>query len=109
MSLFVVEIDPRKKSINKVEFAGESVGLGDMYSSLECEMVERLSLNGELDLWIDEEGMLNGAGDRIGSFTLGSIKLLGKGLICGVTTQGDSVPMDDETAEFVLDNLKIQW
>ena len=109
MSLFVVEIDPREKSINKVEFAGESVGLGDMYSSLECEMVERLSLNGELDLWIDEEGMMNGAGDRIGSFTLGSIKLLGKGLICGVTTQGDSVPMDDETAEFVLDNLKIQW
>lgn len=109
MSLFVVEIDPREKSIKKVEFAGESVELGDMYSSLECEMVERLSLNGELDLWIDEEGMLNGAGDRIGAFTLGSSQFVGKGLICGVTIEGDSTPIDDETAEFVLDNLKIQW
>lgn len=109
MSLFIVEIDPRKKSINKLDFAGESVGLGDMYSSLECEMVERLSLNGELDLWIDEEGMLNGAEDRIGSFTIGGNKFVGKGLVCGVTTDGDSTPITDEVAEFVLDNLKIEW
>lgn len=107
MNLFIVEIDPREKSIEKVEFNKESLGLKDMYSSLECDMVERVSLNSEVDLWIDEEGAINGASDRIGFFNIGEHQFVGKGLICGIDIEeGESVPLDEDEADFIVDELK---
>ena len=110
--MFVVEIDPREKSINMVEFNDESVGLSDMYGSLECDMVERLALSGDFDLWIDEEGQLNGASDRIGEFVIGDdegYQFVGKGLICSSTDDGDSIPFPKEIAQYILDNLTIKF
>lgn len=108
--MFVVEIDPREKSIKKVEFNDDVVRLSDMYSTLECDMVERISLNRNTDLWIDEEGMLNNAEGRIGFFTLGNdYQLVGKGMICGVTPDGESVPFDEEKADFIVNELAIQF
>lgn len=112
--MFVVEIDPREKSINMVEFKGESVGLSDMYGSLECDIVERLALSGDFDLWIDEEGQLNGASDRIGEFVIGderseSYQFVGKGLICSSNDDGDSIPFPKEIAQYILDNLTIKF
>jgi hypothetical protein len=107
--MFVVEIDPRKKSIERVEFNEESIRLKDMYSSLECDMVERVALNENIDLWIDEEGVLNNASERIGYFNLGEYQFVGKGLICGLDEEGESVPLSSEDAEFILDNLIVQF
>lgn len=115
--MFVVEIDPREKSINMVEFKGESVGLSDMYGSLECDIVERLALSGDFDLWIDEEGQLNGASDRIGEFVIGDVgdersesyQFVGKGLICSSNDDGDSIPFPKEIAQYILDNLIIKF
>ena len=109
MANFVVEIDPREKSIIKVLYNTESVSLGDMYSSLECDMVERVSLGGNLDLWIDEEGQLNGAADRIGMFNIGEWQFVGKGLICAFTEDGDTTPFNEETADFIVNNLIIEF
>ena len=107
MNLFVVEIDPREKSIKKVEFTNESVGLKDMYSSLECDMVERVSLNSNADLWVDEEGGINGASDRIGLFNLGEHQFCGKGLICGINfEEGESIPFVEDEADFIVKELK---
>lgn len=107
MNLFVVEIEPREKSIKKVEFNKESLGLKDMYSSLECEMVERVSLNSEVDLWIDEEGGINGASDKIGFFNIGEYQFVGKGLICGIDVEeGESVPFIEDEADFIVNELK---
>ena len=61
MSNYIVEIDQLKKSIEKVSFADNTLDLDDIYGSLDCTMVERVSLNSELDLWVDEEGGINGA------------------------------------------------
>jgi hypothetical protein len=107
MNLFVVEIEPREKSIKKVEFNKESLGLKDMYSSLECDMVERVSLNSEVDLWIDEEGGINGASDKIGFFNIGEYQFVGKGLICGIDVEeGESVPFIEDEADFIVNELK---
>jgi hypothetical protein len=109
MANFVVEIDPREKSISKVLYNTESVSLSDMYSSLECDMVERVSIGADLDLWIDEEGQLNGAADRIGIFNIGEWQFVGKGLICAFTDVGDTIPFSEETADFIVDNLIIEF
>jgi hypothetical protein len=109
MANFVVEIDPREKSIKKALYNDESVSLNDMYASLECDMVERVTLGGDLDLWIDEEGQLNGASDRIGIFNVGEWQFAGKGLICAFTDVGDTIPFSEETADFIIDNLIIEF
>lgn len=109
MSLFIVEIDPREKSIKKVEFNNESVELSDLYSSLECDMVERVSLNSNTDLWLDEEGGLNNSSERIGFFNIGEYQFIGKGMICNFTEDGDSVPMVEEYADFVIENLNVTF
>lgn len=107
---FIVEIDPREKSVKKVEFSNEVVGLEDLYASLECDMVERISINEELDLWIDEEGRLNGADDRIGMFNIGEYQFVGKGLICMFDfEEGESLPMSEELSNFLLENLNVQF
>ena len=117
MNLFVVEIEPREKSIKKVEFNKESLGLKDMYSSLECDMVERVPLKisyndslyvySEVDLWVDEEGGINGASDKIGFFNIGEYQFVGKGLICGIDVEeGESVPFIEDEADFIVNELK---
>jgi len=109
MANYVVEIDPREKSIKKVLYNTESVELNDMYASLECDMIERVALNSDLDLWIDEEGQLNNASERIGLFNIGEWQFIGKGLICAFTDEGDTIPFDKETADYVIDNLMIKF
>ena len=107
-NLFVVEIDPREKSIKKVEFNEDTLGLEDLYASLDCTMVERVGLYGDIDLWIDEEGMLNDASERIGYFNIGEYQFVGKGLICLSDDVGETIPMTEELADYVLDNFNIQ-
>ena len=107
--MFLVEIDPREMSIKKVEFNKESVELGDMYSTLECGMVERVALNNVFDLWIDEEGMLNNAIERIGSFNIGEYQFVGKGLICGYDDEGNSVPLKEDFADYLVDELNLNF
>lgn len=109
MANYVVEIDPREKSIKKVLYNTESVELNDMYASLECDMIERVALNSDLDLWIDEEGQLNNASERIGLFSIGEWQFIGKGLICAFTDVGDTIPFDEETADYIIDNLMIKF
>lgn len=110
MEKFLVVIDPLTKSIEKVPFADNVVQLDDMYSSLECDMVERIRLNSFIDLWIDEEGMINGAADRVGFFNLSENQFVGKGMICGFSfEEGDSVPMSEEVADFVIENIELQF
>lgn len=107
--MFVVEIDPREKSIKKVEFNSDVVGLNNLYDSLECDMVERVSLHKGIDLWIDEEGRLNGSDDRIGVFNIGEWQFVGKGLICGYDMEGESLPFNEVTADFLVENLNINF
>jgi len=109
MKQFIIEIDPRTKSISKVEFSNEIVDLQDLYTSLECDIVERIVLNDSLDLWIDEEGLLGDAAERIGHFNLGEYQFVGKGLICGYTQDGDNIPIEEDEADWVIKNLTLTF
>lgn len=108
-NLFLVEIDPRQESIKKVEFDSKEVELEDLYAHLECTMVERVGLYGDIDLWVDEEGTINDAFGRIGSFNIGEYQFVGKGLICLSTSNGESVPLPDELANYVVSNFNINF
>ena len=109
MSNYIVEIDPLKKSIEKVSFADNTLDLDDLYGSLDCTMVERVSLNSELDLWVDEEGGINGASERIGYFNIGEYQFIGKGLICSVSADGETIPLNEKLADAIVETIDLEF
>jgi len=100
MKYYGILIDPSKDAVTKVEIDNSVVGLSDLYSNIGCEMVERMVLgfmeDYSIDLWIDEEGMLNGASERIGCFSIGDNILYGRGLIVLCDMDGESIAFDSE-------------
>ena len=84
MRAILIETD--KHTLREVEFAGT---LHDAYRLLGITIIERVPLppynDREWDLWVDEEGLLNGAADRIGLFQFKNFDqpLAGRGLIAG--------------------------
>lgn len=106
---YIVEIDPLKKSIEKVVFNDDTLELDDLYGSLDCTMVERVSLNSQLDLWVDEEGGINGASERIGYFNIGEYQFIGKGLICSVSKDGETIPLNEDLADAIVETIDLEF
>lgn len=126
MKYFGILIDPSKDEVTRVEMDDKIVKLSEMYSHIECEMVERaqigtavVSVESEnelvigkemsIDLWFDEEGLLNGAPERIGCFKIHGNIYCGKGLIILSDYEGESISFDsdhydlDEFAETIIE------
>jgi hypothetical protein len=66
-------------------------------------MVERMVVgfadDYSIDLWIDEEGLLNGAHERIGQFYIGDTPIYGRGLIVFSDTEGESRPFESDNED----------
>lgn len=92
MKAILIKTDEHK--IEEVEFAGT---LEDAYRLLGVTIIERVELGGNLDLWVDEEGLINGRGDQLGWFRYHPYQqaLAGRGLITGVAQSED--PEEGET------------
>lgn len=104
-------IDPRDESVKKVEMPNDTISLDDMLTQLECEYVDRVPLatDSHVDLWVDDEGLVNGATDRIGYFNVGTWQFAGKGLICSFNESGESLPLTNEIADRIINLLPIQF
>lgn len=62
------------------------MGLGDMYNLIGCSLVERVSqLLGleEAEMWVDEEGMLNGSPLNIRASMIAGTSIHGNAIITG--------------------------
>ena len=86
-------INPFKKTVTEIEIGNS---LDDVYSALTnldigfVNMVERLPIVGQEDLWVDEEGLYK-AHQKVFCFPpCGFTPIRGKALILGVNDHGDS-------------------
>jgi len=95
MNYYGILINPVESKVERVEFDNRIVGLKELYDRLQCEVVERVPIaSGEdfsVDLWLDEEGMLNGASERIGQFQINDYMFAGYGLIILSDLEGESI------------------
>jgi hypothetical protein len=88
----------------------------DMYQEIGCDYVELSKLTDELDLWVDEEGFINGATQRVGVFQvqdadgerLGQPMYAGKGLILASDNEGCIIGLTKERAEAIVSSLMFQ-
>jgi hypothetical protein len=115
-NVYGVLIDPIK-GVTIQDFNIEEISLDDMYSTIGCDYVEFSKLTDELDLWVDEEGFVNGASSRIGVFQvqdadgerIGQPMYAGRGLILTSNHEGDyPIGLTKKRAEAIVDSLIFQ-
>ena len=111
-------IDPKTYKAELIEFDEGYVNLKTMRNVLRCDYVEYDKLTDELDIWVDEEGLINGSADRNGMFSvsdadgerLGQVAYAGRGLILTSLKIGDEeypMGMTGKRAMQVLNSLNI--
>lgn len=82
MRAILIKTDERK--IEEVDFDGS---LDHLYKLLNIEITERVTIGDGIDLWVDEEGLINGRGEKFGFFRVRQYDqiLAGRGLVTGET------------------------
>lgn len=114
-NVYGVLIDPIK-GVTIQDFNIEEISLDDMYSAIGCDYVELSKLTDELDLWVDEEGFVNGASSRIGVFQvqdadgerIGQPMYAGRGLIFTSDSEGSIIGLTKKRAEQIVRSLMFQ-
>jgi hypothetical protein len=67
------------------------------YAAIGCDLVERIRMTHDMDMWIDEEGLLTGqpynmkANLILAPYYGGMINIVGTVIIAGVNADGDTV------------------
>lgn len=81
-------IDVTAQTVTDIELAE---GLTAIYAAIGCDCVDRVELDSETDLWIDDEGLL--LEPQPPKFKIGGYdtRFAGNGLICGFTNRGKTV------------------
>ena len=83
--LKAVLIDAENQEVRNIEIF---TGLDAKYAAIKCSCVDCLSLSKDVDLWLDDEGFINGT--RYG-FKFGTKLLAGNALILNHNGKGDSI------------------
>lgn len=90
MKAILIKTDEEK--VEEVEFNGT---LEHAYELLGCSIIERATLENGDDVWVDEEGLING--NDCGTFRVGNFRLVGRGLITGTVEGEDGEEWGDAT------------
>lgn len=114
IGLYGIVCDP-DKGVSIKHFPNGRASLNELYSIIECDLVELAVLTDELDLFVDEEGLVNGSAQRIGCFQiqdadgerLGQVMYAGRGVI--LQNDGDdSIGFTKERATAIVESLIFQ-
>ncbi len=115
---YAVVVDP-SVGVSVQPLQGGSVGIQELYSIIDCDCVELSVLTDSLELYVDEEGFVNGRADSVGVFQvqdadgerLGQHVYAGRGVILQrdiVDGEIDSVGFTEDRATKIAKSLIFQ-
>ena len=100
------------------EMTSEEVQLEDMHSTIDADYIARDLITDEIELWVDDEGMVNGAANRLGAFSIfdADVERLGQVMYAGTAVlvrasqddSGDSLGFSLERAKQIITSLSFQ-
>ncbi len=114
--LYAIVVDP-SKGLSIKHLPNGRASLNELYSIIDCDYVELSVLTDSLDLFVDEEGFVNGSANRVGVFQiqdadgerLGQVMYAGRGVILQNDAEfDDSIGFSKEEAENILKSLMIK-
>lgn len=114
IGLYGIVVDPIE-GISIRHLPNGRASLNELYSIIDCDYVELSVLTDELDLFVDEEGLVNGAAQRVGCFQvqdadgerLGQVMYAGRGVILQ-NAEDDSVGFTRQRATAIVESLTFQ-
>jgi hypothetical protein len=114
IGLYGIVVDPNE-GVSIKHFPNGRASLNDLYATIDCDLVELSVLTDELDLFVDEEGLVNGSAQRVGCFQiqdadgerLGQLMYAGRGVIMQ-NAGDDSVGFTKERATAIVESLMFQ-
>ncbi|MCK8495845.1 DUF3846 domain-containing protein [Spirosoma sp. RP8] len=83
-----IKIDVEKQDVYDLEIES---GITAMYTAISCTCVDRVVLDDETDLWLDDEGLLHEPQPTKFSIAGFDRSFAGNGLICGYNAEGQTI------------------
>ena len=87
----------------------EDIAFHDLYNFIDCGTVELISLTNNIDLWVDEEGLLKKnyiTELKIKGFD--PIRIAGIGILLSFNEEGDPKGLSLEQLEYISNNMSIR-
>jgi len=114
IGLYGIVVDPIE-GVSIRHLPNGRASLNELYSIIDCDYVELSILTDELDLYVDEEGLVNGSAERVGCFQvqdadgerLGQLMYAGRGVILQ-NAEDDSVGFTRQRATAIVESLTFQ-
>ena len=114
IGLYGIVVDPIE-GVSIRHLPNGRASLNELYSIIDCDYVELSVLTDELDLFVDEEGLVNGSAERVGCFQvldadgerLGQLMYAGRGVILQ-NAEDDSVGFSRQRATAIVESLTFQ-
>jgi len=114
IGLYGIVVDPIE-GVSIRHLPNGRASLNELYSIIDCDYVELSVLTDELDLFVDEEGLVNGSAQRVGCFQvqdadgerLGQVMYAGRGVILQ-NAEDDSVGFTRQRATAIVESLTFQ-
>ncbi len=116
IGLYGIVVDPNE-GVSIKHFPNGRASLNELYATIDCDLVELSVLTDELDLFVDEEGLVNGSAERVGCFQvldadgerLGQLMYAGRGVILQHDAEtNDSIGFTRERATAIVESLMFQ-
>lgn len=108
-----LKFDDQKKKLIDVSKNKKESNLEFLRRQLNCEFVSVESI-GELDVWVDDEGLLTSNYENIHTLTVYEDEkvieqntIAGSLVFAGYNDEGETIPLTNEMKKFIRDNIKI--
>jgi hypothetical protein len=88
MKISVIKIDVETQTVFGIEIDN---GLQGLYTAIGCQLVDRVVLDNETDLWLDDEGLLQDPQPAKFSIAGFDQRFTGNALICGYNAEGETI------------------
>ena len=113
--LYAIVVDP-SAGVSIKHLPNGRASLNELYSIIDCDYVELSVLTDTLDLFVDEEGFVNGSANRVGVFQvqdadgerLGQVMYAGRGVILQHDAENCDIGFTEERARQIADSLIFQ-
>lgn len=113
-----VLIDPAVDYIGVIHFPNGIVRLADLRSIVVCDYVEMLRLTESVDLWVNEEGFVDGTARRVGTFRLldadgepfnkSQSIFSGRGVLL-TSAEDETCGWDEASAKAIAKSIKVEF
>lgn len=107
MTVKGILIKPEQTVVTIQQVSNEELPLEKMYELLDCSTVDVVSIDNEIDIWVDDEGLFK-QGNMVMEYRFGNdakIRLTGNVLFLSSNDKGETIGLNGKQLDWLQQNL----